>query len=140
MPWVAFSWWLSGTRSSKPCSSCSPRQVSKGEACPRNDALLAPLGVTSKGHVSTLFHALAKRGMIVLTTYRNGRDVFIPSLGKGTKPYAGPKLGPARRAHAGRPALGGGGQCRGGSGSYPGTHARGAASAAISAAATPRAP
>lgn len=63
--------------------------VEAGEECPKNNALCGLLGHASPSSVSPLLNRLERKGLIVITRFQNGRDVFIPSLGKGTAHFSG---------------------------------------------------
>ncbi|MEO7688781.1 MAG: hypothetical protein ABIS51_05800 [Sphingomonas sp.] len=63
--------------------------VEAGEECPNNEALCGLLGHASPSSVSPLLNRVAAKGLIVITRFQNGRDIFIPALGKGTAPFSG---------------------------------------------------
>ncbi|MEO6218167.1 MAG: helix-turn-helix domain-containing protein [Sphingomonas sp.] len=67
--------------------------VEAGEECPKNDALCELLGHASPSSVSPLLNRIAKKGLIVITRFQNGRDIFIPSLGRGTAEFSGSRTG-----------------------------------------------
>lgn len=65
------------------------RAAKAGERCPSNDDLCGLLNGGSSSIGARAIKALEQRGMIVVTRFQCGREVFVPSIGKATAAYAG---------------------------------------------------
>lgn len=65
-----------------------------GAPCPTNDDLNEILGHSGAHDASQVLTQLEKLGLIVVTRFGCGREVFVPSTGKSTAPFTG-----ARRPH-----------------------------------------
>jgi hypothetical protein len=60
------------------------RAAHDGRPCPSNAVICDLTGASSVSHGALIISRLEKRGMIVVTRFQCGRDVFVPSIGKST--------------------------------------------------------